>query len=123
MVKKIYQWRKHFFSCSARNRETSMSACVTGCQGFTKIICWLFAGGAQLCWEVGILLLLLQIRSLSKCEAINKTKRSKCQSIHSSIPDSVVARSSERILHLSQHLPEVHKFGAIRHWPLQKFGN
>lgn len=45
-----------------------MSACITGSQGFAKVVCWLFTLSAQLCRKVCLLLLLLQTWSRSKSE-------------------------------------------------------
>lgn len=72
--KKNYQGRKHFFGCPARNRESSMSTCVTCRQGFTKVICRLLAGSSQLGWKVGLLLFLLHVEDMKRDKKIVKRK-------------------------------------------------
>lgn len=57
---KFYQWRENFFSCTARNRETPMSACITGSQNFAKVVCRLFICSSQLCRMICLLLLILK---------------------------------------------------------------
>lgn len=58
-AKRIYQGRKHFFSCPTRNWKATMSTGVASCQSFAEVICWLFALGTQVCWKKWDLFLLL----------------------------------------------------------------
>lgn len=53
-----------------------MSTSVTGCQSFAEVICWLFAGGTQICWkEENLLLLLLQKSQQGHNQIKNRVRR------------------------------------------------
>lgn len=110
--KRGYQRRKDFLSSSARNRESSMSTCITCCQCLAKIICGLLARNSQLHWNKSLLLLLLWRKKEKK--TIHKPFKKPITlisflnwTLNLFLLESEAVMSSGHKLHLFQHLPEI----------------